>query len=198
MTSLTRRQALVAAASTTALTACAIIAVIALTTTLMSRASSRASEAHAGALMDSYAATVTRDISSVIDTVRTGVAAIEGAIVDDPADRDGLATIATAILRTRPDLVGMTLALAAASKGISSHVVDRADPAELTAALIDWLDSGDERCGRFEAGQVERRVVFLVSHLPHVAQKQKPGSVSRAFVSNLVAGTGFEPVTFRL
>src|SRR5690349_4542133 len=34
-------------------------------------------------------------------------------------------------------LVGMTLALAAASKGISSHVVDRADPAELTAEGFD-------------------------------------------------------------
>ena len=34
-------------------------------------------------------------------------------------------------------LVGMTLALAAASKGMSSHVVDRADPAELTAEGFD-------------------------------------------------------------
>ncbi|MXO74266.1 ubiquinone biosynthesis protein UbiH [Altererythrobacter aerius] len=34
-------------------------------------------------------------------------------------------------------LVGMTLALAAARKGITSHVVDRADPAELTAEGFD-------------------------------------------------------------
>ena len=34
-------------------------------------------------------------------------------------------------------LVGMTLALAAAKKGISTHVVDRADPAELTAEGFD-------------------------------------------------------------
>jgi 2-octaprenyl-6-methoxyphenol hydroxylase len=34
-------------------------------------------------------------------------------------------------------LVGMTLALAAARKGISSHVIDRADPAELTAEGFD-------------------------------------------------------------
>lgn len=34
-------------------------------------------------------------------------------------------------------LVGMTLALAAARKGISSHVVDRADPAEQTAEGFD-------------------------------------------------------------
>jgi 2-octaprenyl-6-methoxyphenol hydroxylase len=34
-------------------------------------------------------------------------------------------------------LVGMTLALAAARKGLSSHVVDRADPGELTAEGFD-------------------------------------------------------------
>ena len=34
-------------------------------------------------------------------------------------------------------LVGMTLALAAAKKGLSSHVIDRADPAELTAEGFD-------------------------------------------------------------
>ncbi|WP_338243699.1 FAD-dependent monooxygenase [Aurantiacibacter hainanensis] len=34
-------------------------------------------------------------------------------------------------------LVGMTLALAAAKKGMSSHVVDRADPADLTAEGFD-------------------------------------------------------------
>lgn len=34
-------------------------------------------------------------------------------------------------------LVGMTLALAAAKKGLSSHVVDRADPAELTSEGFD-------------------------------------------------------------
>lgn len=34
-------------------------------------------------------------------------------------------------------LVGMTLALAAARAGLSSHVVDRADPAELTADTFD-------------------------------------------------------------
>ena len=34
-------------------------------------------------------------------------------------------------------LVGMTLALAAARKGMTSHVVDRADPADLTAEGFD-------------------------------------------------------------
>ncbi|MDZ4307076.1 FAD-dependent monooxygenase [Allopontixanthobacter sp.] len=38
-------------------------------------------------------------------------------------------------------LVGMTLALAAARKGMTSHVVDRADPAELTAEGFDWRAS---------------------------------------------------------
>ena len=40
-------------------------------------------------------------------------------------------------------LVGMTLALAAAKKGLSSHVIDRADPAELTALVksADTLDA---------------------------------------------------------
>ena len=38
-------------------------------------------------------------------------------------------------------LVGMTLALAAAKKGLSSHLVDRADPASLTA---DGFDPGTE------------------------------------------------------
>ena len=34
-------------------------------------------------------------------------------------------------------LVGMTLAMAAAKKGLSSHLVDRADPASLTAEGFD-------------------------------------------------------------
>ena len=39
-------------------------------------------------------------------------------------------------------LVGMTLALAAAKQGLSSHVIDRADPADLTAEGFDghWSD----------------------------------------------------------
>lgn len=99
------------ALSAAALTAFAIVAVIALTTSLMTRDSARESEAHAGALMTGYAATIAQEVGSVIDTVRTGVAGIEGAIADDPANRDALASIVTTILRTRPDLVGMTLAL---------------------------------------------------------------------------------------
>ncbi|WP_133365771.1 FAD-dependent monooxygenase [Qipengyuania sediminis] len=47
----------------------------------------------------------------------------------DPARRD--------LLILGGGLVGMTLALAAARKGFSSHVVDRADPAELTAEGFD-------------------------------------------------------------
>ena len=45
-------------------------------------------------------------------------------------------------------LVGMTLALAAARAGLTSHVVDRADPAELTAEGVDGRASLDaERRG---------------------------------------------------
>jgi len=53
-------------------------------------------------------------------------------------------TPGTALQDTKRDLlilggglVGMTLALAAARKGLSSHVVDRADPADLTAEGFD-------------------------------------------------------------
>ena len=60
------------ALSAAALTAFAIVAVIALTTSLMTRDSARESEAHAGALMTSYAATIAQEVGSVIDTVRTG------------------------------------------------------------------------------------------------------------------------------
>ena len=44
-------------------------------------------------------------------------------------------------------LVGMTLALAAAKKGITSHVVDRADPASLTADGFDGRASAIARIG---------------------------------------------------
>lgn len=50
---------------------------------------------------------------------------------------DGLANDRRDLLILGGGLVGMTLALAAARKGFSSHVVDRADPAELTAEGFD-------------------------------------------------------------
>ena len=39
-------------------------------------------------------------------------------------------------------LVGMALALAAAKQGISSHVIDRADPVELTKEQIEKIAEG--------------------------------------------------------
>lgn len=50
---------------------------------------------------------------------------------------DGLTNDRRDLLILGGGLVGMTLALAAARKGFSSHVVDRADPAELTAEGFD-------------------------------------------------------------
>ncbi|WCQ98340.1 methyl-accepting chemotaxis protein [Paracoccus aestuarii] len=96
--------------SAAALTACAIVAVIALTTTLMTRSSAAESQAHARALLDEYAATVAQEIGSVADMVRTGTAAIEGALDAGLADRDALGRMVYRMLEDRPDLVGMTLA----------------------------------------------------------------------------------------
>ncbi len=53
-------------------------------------------------------------------------------------------------------LVGMTLALAAARKGIASHVVDRADPAELTAG----------RLRRPRLGDLDRKLEPVRQHRP--------------------------------
>ena len=63
---------------------------------------------------------------------------------DCPANR------LTADCRLGGGLVGMSLALAAARKGISSHVVDRADPAELTAEEKAAISAESEPRGRDE------------------------------------------------
>lgn len=96
--------------SAAALTACAVIAVIVLITTLMSRSSAQESQARANALMAEYSATITQELNSVLGTVGTGVAAIEGVVGQGTPDRDMLGQIVTRVLSTRPDLVGMTLA----------------------------------------------------------------------------------------
>ncbi|WP_169306312.1 methyl-accepting chemotaxis protein [Paracoccus hibiscisoli] len=97
--------------SAAALTALSIIAVIMLTTTLMSRVSSQEAEAHARTLIAEYTAMVTQDMNSVIETVRTSVAAVEGIVADPVVDRELLARVVRGVVTTRPDLVGMTLAL---------------------------------------------------------------------------------------
>jgi 2-octaprenyl-6-methoxyphenol hydroxylase len=55
----------------------------------------------------------------------------------DPAQSNPAETETRDLLILGGGLVGMTLALAAAKKGLSSHVIDRADPAELTAEGFD-------------------------------------------------------------
>ena len=114
------------AVSAAALTAIAVLAVIALTTTLMSRAAMRQAEDQARAMMGEYAATLTREMSGVTELVRTGVAAVEGVMVQAEPDRDLLGRIVTGVLETRPDLVGMTLALEPDAWGPDSAFIGHA------------------------------------------------------------------------
>lgn len=105
-----------------ALTSCAVIAVIILSTTLMSRATSQAAEARAQALIAEYNTTVTQELNSVREAVDTGIAAIEGAI-EARTGRDAFSRIMTNILSTRDDLLGMTLAFEPNALGDdASHV----------------------------------------------------------------------------
>ncbi|WP_410219328.1 HAMP domain-containing protein, partial [Paracoccus sp. (in: a-proteobacteria)] len=97
------------AVASAALTSCAVIAVIALTINLMSRASTQEAEARARALMGEFNATVTQELSSVLEVVNTSVAAVESAIRAQ-SNRDVLGQMIEGILQTRPDLVGATLA----------------------------------------------------------------------------------------
>lgn len=76
-------------------------------------------------------------------------------------------------------LVGMTLALAAAKKGLSSHVIDRADPAELTAEGFDDRATAISTASwhLFEnigiAGSLEQFACDIASIA--VTDQQKPG-----------------------
>ncbi|MFN3954032.1 MAG: methyl-accepting chemotaxis protein [Pararhodobacter sp.] len=92
------------------LVACAVMAVIVLTTTLMYRASANEAEARGRALLGEYAATISQELNAITMMVNTGVAAIEGAIHNRVPSRDALGEMVMQMLRTRPDLVGMTLA----------------------------------------------------------------------------------------
>lgn len=93
-----------------ALVAGAVLAVIALTTTLMYRASADEAEARGRALLGEYAATVSQELNAITMMVNTGVAAIEGAITNRVPSRDALGEMTMQMLRTRSDLVGMALA----------------------------------------------------------------------------------------
>ena len=92
------------------LVACAVMAVIVLTTTLMYRASANEAEARGRALLGEYAATISQELNAITMMVNTGVASIEGAIHNRVPSRDALGEMVMQMLRTRPDLVGMTLA----------------------------------------------------------------------------------------
>lgn len=98
------------ALSAAVLVAFSVIAVIILTTTLMSRASRSEAEQRGRALLAQYATTVTQDINSVADTITTAVGAIEGAITRPDPNREQLGDIVRSMLSDRPDLIGMTLA----------------------------------------------------------------------------------------
>lgn len=108
MTSFSLRTKLALAAA--ALVASAVMAVIALTTTLMYRASADEAEARGRALLGEYAATISQELNAITMMVNTGVAAIEGAISNRVPSRDALGEMTMQMLRTRPDLVGMALA----------------------------------------------------------------------------------------
>lgn len=91
------------------LVAGAMLAVIVLVTTLMSRVSESGAEANGRALLREYAATVAQEINGISAMVGSGVAAVEGVMHNRAPDRDLLGDMVIQILRTRPDLVGMTL-----------------------------------------------------------------------------------------
>lgn len=107
LASLSIRTKLVLASAT--LTSCAVLAVIILTISLMSRASTEEAEARARALMGQYNATVAQELDVVLSAVNAGAAAIEGSLAAGTG-RAPLSEIVTQMLATRDDLLGMTLA----------------------------------------------------------------------------------------
>lgn len=98
------------ALSAAALVACAVLAVILLTNTLMYRASANEAEARGRALLGEFSATVSQELNAITMMVNTGIAAIEGAITNRVPSRDALGEMTMQMLRTRPDLVGLALA----------------------------------------------------------------------------------------
>ncbi|MDC0886759.1 FAD-dependent monooxygenase [Altererythrobacter sp.] len=104
-------------------------------------------------------------------------------------------------------LVGMTLALAAAKRGFSSHVIDRADPAELTAQGFD----GRATAISTASWNLFRNIGLAETLEPHgcpiasiaVTDQMKPGqldfqpephedSLGRMFANRLLRVTLFE------
>lgn len=98
------------AVSAAVLIALSMATVITLATLLMQQNSRAEAEARGQALLGEYAATIGQELNMVAATVATGVATVEGAISGPSVDRDLLGTLTQQFLRSRPDLVGMTLA----------------------------------------------------------------------------------------
>ncbi|MBM3605354.1 MAG: methyl-accepting chemotaxis protein [Alphaproteobacteria bacterium] len=107
LASLSIRTKLVLASAT--LTSCAVLSVIVLTISLMSRASNDEAEARARALMGEYNATVTQELDVVLSTLNAAAAAVEGSLRAGTG-RAPFGDIVKQILATRDDLLGMTLA----------------------------------------------------------------------------------------
>lgn len=98
------------AAAAAMLVAGAIVTVVIAVTSVMSGASSEAAEARGRALLGEYSAVVSQELAAVVTMVNSGVATVEGAITGRIPSRDALGEMVIHLLRTRPDLVGMTLA----------------------------------------------------------------------------------------
>ncbi|MEH7828002.1 methyl-accepting chemotaxis protein [Gemmobacter denitrificans] len=105
------------ALSAAALTAIAIVTVVYFGITMMTRASIEEAEEKAQALMGEYVAMITQDMNRVTETVRIGSASVEAVLASGQPNRDMLGRMVTEMLKTRPDLVGMTLAFEPNSLG---------------------------------------------------------------------------------
>ena len=97
------------AVSAAVLIALSMATVITLATLLMQQNSRTEAEAHGRALLGEYAATIGQELNMVAAMVATGVATVEGVIAGPSVDRDLLGNLTQQFLRSRPDLVGMTL-----------------------------------------------------------------------------------------
>ncbi|MBM3606009.1 MAG: methyl-accepting chemotaxis protein [Alphaproteobacteria bacterium] len=106
------------------LTSCAVIAVIGLTTKLMSQASTEEAEARGRALLAEYTATVAQEVNSVSGLALTAAAAVEEAVDRPQPDRDLLGQMMHRILNTRPDLIGMALAFQPDALGADNQHLD--------------------------------------------------------------------------
>ena len=137
------------ALSAAALTAMAIVAVIALTTTLMSRASIEEAEQQARALMGEYVAMITQDMNRVTETVRIGGASVEAVLASGQPNRDMLGNMVTEMLETRPDLVGMTLAFEPNALGDEAMSIGH-PYSDATGRFVPYFHYGPDKTVKME------------------------------------------------